>query len=310
MALIGYDPKKRSSKQMPARTARPVARMAEQTIMTSRADLPQIRPPRALRLVPLIGGGLSRTFVVREPETILGRQTGAGLRIWDNKVSRQHCKIILGEQAATLVDLDSSNGTFLNDEQIDQGDLRDGDLVRLGDTVLRVRYMDFVEQRAADDAYWLATRDPGTELYNRQYVLEALQREVVRAGHRGQALSLVLVSVDLPGVPSESRLSLIDKELRTLGSILQREGGEDILVGRYSTSEVVALMPMCGAEAAAALGERIKQQRRETATDPKAPADLFFGMAAFPEVADSAEQLIERAEIALYQARTGAAASA
>jgi len=305
MALIGYDPKKGSGKQQPARPARPAMRLAEQTMMTSRADLPQIQPPRALRLIPLIGGGLSRTFVVREPETILGRQTGAGLRIWDNKVSRQHCKIILGEQAAALVDLDSSNGTFVNDEQIEQSDLHDGDLIRLGDTVLRVRYMDFIEQRAADDAYWLATRDPGTELYNRQYALEALQRELARAGHRGHALSFLLAGIDLLSAPQDSRLSLLDKELRALGSLLQREGGEDVLIGRYSTSEIIALMPLCGAQEAATLGERVRQQRQEAAADPKAQSVLFFGMAAFPEEADSADQLIERAEIALYQARMG-----
>lgn len=309
MALIGYDPKRQGDAHLPPRLRKSTIALLEPTIMVSRIDLPRVQSDRALRLIPLMGGGLSRTFVVRETETILGRQMGAGLRVWDGKVSRQHCKILLTEQTAILVDMASSNGTFVNDEQIERAELRDGDLIRLGDTVLRVRYMDFIEQKAADDAYWLATRDPGTELYNRQYVLEALQREIVRANQRGFPITLLLAGIDLPGAPRENRLALLDKEARALGTLLQREGGEDLLVGRYSTGEVIALMPMQGEEQAAALSQKaLKQFSVSEEREPKRA--LYIGVARFPEQAESAEQLIERAEIALYCSRTGSSDSA
>ncbi|MGB9593474.1 MAG: FHA domain-containing protein, partial [Anaerolineae bacterium] len=92
MALIGYDPKKQADAAAARRSSKLTAPPLEQTVMITRSDVPKTPPVRALWLIPLVGGGLSRAFIVREAETVLGRQMGAGVRLWDSKVSRQHCK--------------------------------------------------------------------------------------------------------------------------------------------------------------------------------------------------------------------------
>ncbi|GAB4407595.1 MAG: hypothetical protein Kow00123_20500 [Anaerolineales bacterium] len=305
MALIGYDPRKQADAAAARRPTKLTAPPLEQTVMITRSDVPKAPPVRALWLIPLVGGGLSRAFIIREAETVLGRQMGAGVRLWDSKVSRQHCKILLTEHAAVVVDLDSSNGTFVNDEQIERAELKDGDLLRVGDTVFRIRYMDFGEQTASDDAYWLATRDPGTELYNRQYMLEALQRECARAAHHGYPLALLLLGVEPHEAPQSSRLASLDKEARALAALLRQQGNEDLILGRYSTAELIAILPMTAPDAAQSLADKV-QAEFQAASGDAAPRRLAVGLAHFPDQADSAEQLLEKAEIMLYQARTPA----
>lgn len=309
MALIGYDPRRQVDASTIRRPRKLTAPPLEQTIMISRTDIPRAQPVRTVWLIPLIGGGLSRAFIIREAETILGRQMGAGLRLWDSKVSRQHCKIVLGEHGAVVVDLDSSNGTFVNEEQIERAELKDGDLLRVGDTVFRVRYMDFGEQGASDDAYYLATRDPGTELYNRQYMLESLQRECVRAARHNYPVALLLASVEAQSDDPKNRLAALDREARALAAAFRQQNNEDIVLGRYSTSEVIAILPMVGPEDARAIAEKVQADYQASGEDATRERRLLVGLACFPEEAESAEQLLEKAEIVLYQAKAAASSA-
>lgn len=309
MALIGYDPRRQADAPSVRRPGKLTAPPLEQTVMVSRSDLPKAPPVRALWLIPLVGGGLAHAFIIREAETVLGRQMGAGVRLWDSKVSRQHCKIQLTDRAAVVVDLDSSNGTFVNDKQVEHAELRDGDLLRVGDTVFRVRYMDFGEQTASDDAYWLATRDPGTDLYNRQYMLEALQRECARAARRNYPLALLLLGVETREAPQSGRLAGLDKEVRSLAALLRQQGNEDIILGRYSATELIAILPMTTPEEAQSIAEKV-QASYQAATEATPPKRLAVGLAHFPGQAESPEQLLEKAEILLYQARTSALSDA
>ena len=58
--------------------------------------------------------------VVLKADTLVGRSAECGLRIASNEVSRQHCKICLSEDAVTVRDLGSSNGTFVNGYQLEE----------------------------------------------------------------------------------------------------------------------------------------------------------------------------------------------
>ncbi len=309
MALVGYDPNRKTSTQRPLRTGRATFRLLEQAITSSKARAVESQPPGRLHLVPVAGGGLTALFPVEETETILGRQKSADLRVRDGKASRQHCKIVLTGDGATLMDMGSSNGTFVNGTRVEQCKLGDGDLIRLGDTVLRVRYL-ALEDQGDGGAYWLATRDAGSGLHNRTYLLEALQREVARAGRHEYPLTLLMVSVDVGGVTGEAGKRLLDREMRALAADLLHEGGAGILVSRYSRTEAAALFPMLRSAEAVSLCEKVPLDRTSSsAEDTGGPLSFFTGAADFPDGADSPEQLIHHAEAALYKALTSQSGS-
>ena len=75
----------------------------------------------------------SFSFRLSVPVTrTLGRAHDADFIVDAPLVSRLHCRIEAGHDVLRVIDLASTNGTFVNGERIEQRDLRDGDRLRVG----------------------------------------------------------------------------------------------------------------------------------------------------------------------------------
>jgi len=82
--------------------------------------------------------GASFTFYTDPLACVVGRSAGCELKVTDSLISRRHFRIARQGDVYTLFDLDSHNGTFVNDQPAQQEViLRPGDEIRAGDTVLR-----------------------------------------------------------------------------------------------------------------------------------------------------------------------------
>ncbi len=75
--------------------------------------------------------------------TVIGRDASADVIIEDAGISRRHSEIRITVDgprlACSIRDLDSTNGTFVNDERVSSSHLEDGDSIRLGQSVLIFR---------------------------------------------------------------------------------------------------------------------------------------------------------------------------
>lgn len=81
----------------------------------------------------LIDRQSGRTYLGTEPETIIGRErTSRGIVLRDPNVSRRHARLTYDGRVWRIHDLNSTNGTLVNDVDIDSCVLRDGDLITLG----------------------------------------------------------------------------------------------------------------------------------------------------------------------------------
>ena len=96
---------------------------------------PATRPSVSL----LLQDGSSRVHHVSDGETVIGRSGQADFRLPDTGVSRQHAKIVWDGDDVVLVDLNSTNGTFVNDVEIKDWLLDDGDIINLGHSDIEVR---------------------------------------------------------------------------------------------------------------------------------------------------------------------------
>jgi hypothetical protein len=83
--------------------------------------------------------GLQRTYEITTPLVILGRGTDCDLRLVDPGVSRHHAEIRVEDNDVVLVDLGSTNGTFVNGQPVRRVALTDGTRVTLGRTTLVFR---------------------------------------------------------------------------------------------------------------------------------------------------------------------------
>jgi hypothetical protein len=84
-------------------------------------------------------GGHQRTYEITTPLVILGRGTDCDLRLVDPGVSRHHAEIRVEDGEVVLVDLGSTNGTFVNGQPVRRVPLTDGTRVTLGRTTLVFR---------------------------------------------------------------------------------------------------------------------------------------------------------------------------
>lgn len=92
-----------------------------------------------VRLVVFSRNGTRRDFPLNKPVTVLGRREDCDFRIPLGSVSREHCRIEVNGETVQLRDLDSVNGTFVNNERITQSALSPGDIIRVGAVALTVQ---------------------------------------------------------------------------------------------------------------------------------------------------------------------------
>ncbi|MGH9221739.1 MAG: HD domain-containing phosphohydrolase, partial [Vicinamibacterales bacterium] len=85
------------------------------------------------------GKELGRTIVVSSGQTIsIGRLKGCDVVVDDEAASRRHCTIAAREDACVVSDLQSANGTFVNEKRIVSQDIARGDKIRIGSTVIEL----------------------------------------------------------------------------------------------------------------------------------------------------------------------------
>lgn len=86
----------------------------------------------------LEGNDRGRQFLGATPELKVGRQPENHICLRDPKVSRFHALIKVKGYYLIIRDLQSTNGTFVNNVKIKKGKLHTGDLIKVGDTILQV----------------------------------------------------------------------------------------------------------------------------------------------------------------------------
>ncbi|MDQ2921027.1 MAG: sigma 54-interacting transcriptional regulator [Acidobacteriota bacterium] len=86
------------------------------------------------RLTAIAGRLKGSVFTIEDVPVVIGRETSATLCIADASVSRRHSQIDKEENKFVLLDLDSLNGTFINDVPVKRRTLQHGDRVRIGDS--------------------------------------------------------------------------------------------------------------------------------------------------------------------------------
>lgn len=114
----------------PTPTSRELEAVLDQTLNPD-------EPEHAAFLLVLSGEHPGRLFPLDRPERLIGRGKQADIRIDQQSISYRHAKILSGNGVHRLVDLGSTNGTFVNDRPVvGQVDLNGGDVIRVGETTM------------------------------------------------------------------------------------------------------------------------------------------------------------------------------
>ncbi|MBP5621681.1 MAG: FHA domain-containing protein, partial [Thermoguttaceae bacterium] len=82
------------------------------------------------------GNDQGRRYTLDDSTITIGRDSSNRIRLHDPEASRRHAEIRINDLGRTIVDLESSNGLFVNGKQIQSRRLANGDQIQIGKTVL------------------------------------------------------------------------------------------------------------------------------------------------------------------------------
>jgi signal transduction histidine kinase len=94
-------------------------------------------------------GLLQSTFYTLEDDTTIGRSPENDVCLLDDKVSRRHARLEIRAGRWVLHDLESRNGTYVNEQRVGRQILRGGDVIRVGETTLKFLQLDEMSPRVS-----------------------------------------------------------------------------------------------------------------------------------------------------------------
>jgi predicted Zn finger-like uncharacterized protein len=85
------------------------------------------------------GPGQGAVHKLSKPRVVVGRE-GSDIALADPEISRHHCVVEVRDSYVNLRDLDSTNGTFFEEERVRAAMLKSGAQFRIGETTLRLTF--------------------------------------------------------------------------------------------------------------------------------------------------------------------------
>jgi diguanylate cyclase (GGDEF)-like protein len=218
---------------------------------------------RLVRIYPTEGVG--QVLELSDGRQLIGRESGCEIHLDDDTVSRNHAAIERFEKEYAVTDLESKNGTYVNEERIESRWLAAGDRVRFGNQIFKFLSADQLEAQYHETVYKIITTDGLTQTYNQRYLMDVLDRELRRATRTGQPLCLLMFDVDQFKTVNETYGHLAGDEVlaelcRRAKSLLRCEE----VLARYAGDEFIVVLSETKLEAAREAAERLRKKIVET----------------------------------------------
>jgi diguanylate cyclase (GGDEF)-like protein len=270
-------------------------------------SLPSERPKGAGQpcLVIMTGPEIGRRIDLTHEEVSIGRSDECTVCVNSDLVSRRHAVVnrVLGH--FIVVDLKSTNGTFINDARIERAELKDGDLLRTGKTVLK--YLEnSLELEYMQHILNLATIDSLTQLFNKRHFDEVFGKEVSRAGNTQVPLSLIVLDIDhFKRINDGFGHPAGDAVLKHVASIIKGQIRQSDCLCRVGGEEFAVILPQTPLPLAAQAAELIRAAVESSVCDVSGtpiPATLSLGVAELAP-GEIPERLYQRADERLYAAK-------
>jgi diguanylate cyclase (GGDEF)-like protein len=213
-------------------------------------------------LVVIYGPELGKKYVLTgDDEFTLGRDDKNSIVIDLDDVSRRHACVRAKNGKFFLEDLGSTNGTYLNDEEVhEQKPLRSGDLIKVGGAIFKFLSGGNIESKYYDEIYNLTISDGLTQISNKRYFLEFLEREMGRAHRYNRSLCLMMFDIDHFKAINDTNGHLAgDYVLRELAAIIRGRVRKEECFARYGGEEFAYVIPEAGGENTRRLAEKLRR---------------------------------------------------
>src|SRR5579871_4427531 len=281
--------------------------MASKTVVTVISKISERPVGKEACLVVICGLELGKKFNLDQATISLGRSSKADIQIDQESVSRNHAKIVNTGKSIILRDLGSTNGTYVNDDLIDEYVLRDGDLIKIGRTIFKFLTGGNIENAYHEEIYRLTTVDGLTQIFNKRYFLEMLERELSRAHRYRRPLSLVMFDIDHFKKVNDGFGHLAgDYVLKHLAQTVRSKIRREDCFARYGGEEFAIVLPEIDGGSCLPFAEKIRQIVEKTEfkfENVRIPVTISMGIATVDAELTEPAALIKRADERLYEAK-------
>lgn len=253
---------------------------------------------------------LGKRFVLDGHTVRVGRGADNQIVLEGDSVSRRHCHFERRGPGWFAIDDGSTNGTYVNEHQIpSEIELRNNDRIKVGPTIFKYLSGADAESKYHEEIYKMTIMDGLTQIHNKRYLFEALEREMLRARRHERPLAVVMFDIDFFKRINDHYGHLAgDHVLRELADIVRARIRRDEVFARYGGEEFVIILPETTLEGAVALADSIRIMTEEhhfSFQSERIPVSISVGCALAQEES-SATELIQIADDKLYEAkRTG-----
>lgn len=275
---------------------------------------PRARPGRETpALIVMAGTDIGKVFYFDEEGKTIGRDVEVHIPLTDTLVSRRHAQVYRQKAEDgdgvhhVVVDLYSTNGTFVNGERISKAFLQDGDKIRIGDTTFKFTLHDETDHRYQQEIQRRIHLDDLTGLLSLNYFYERLERRLKQSRRSRSRVTVLMMDLDGLKAVNEKHGHLAGSFLiKSVAADLRERLGPLGEVGRYGGDEFIAFMPGFETEEILTHLENLRSaiaERRFSFKGKPVKVTLSVGLATFPWDGHSVEVLVAAADAALFSAK-------
>ncbi|GEM_PF-271066 len=247
-------------------------------------DLERAKSKEAI-LIIIRGLPQGKKFILNQPEMRIGRDPDVEILIDDGGISRKHALIRKTDSGYTLEDLQSRNGSFLNDIKLEEVvELNKEDMIKIGTTILKYIPAGEIEILYQDNLTNAAYMDELTQVFNRNYISQVFEAEFKRAKALHTHFPVLLFDVDnFKRINDCYGHDAGDHVLREVVQVFQQADLRELdLLGRWGGEEFLLLLSNSSIERAMRVSERIRkliEQHRFLYEEQVIPLTISVGIA-------------------------------
>jgi diguanylate cyclase (GGDEF)-like protein len=240
----------------------------------------------------------------------IGRDTNNDIVLEDTEVSRRHARLEARGRSWVLMDVGSTNGTFLNDRELDACvKLKGGDRVKIGSQIFKFLTGDDVESAYHDEIYRLSITDNLTGIPNQRALRDELRREVSRARRHTLPTTFLMLDIDrFKDVNDRFGHLAGDAVLARVAAAVREATRDGDMVARYGGEEIAVLMPQTDLPEACGVAERIRTRIEALVTEYRGLSigvTVSIGCASLRTEDADLDDLVKRTDDKLYEAKSG-----
>jgi two-component system cell cycle response regulator len=271
--------------------------------------MPQVQP-RDASLVQVYGKGVGRRLKLDGDVLTLGRGDTNDVVLDHDNVSRFHAELHTKREHHSIVDKGSTNGTFVNDRRVKKEHLlNSGDLIKIGGSIFKFISGTDIEGLYFEEIYRMTIIDGLTEINNKRYLMEFLEREMARCQRFKRPMSLIMFDVDHFKKINDTHGHIAgDYVLKRLASLVNEKIRREELFARYGGEEFCVVMPESQVEQAVVFAEKMRELVQEadfSFDSQRMEVTVSLGVGQMQETQHTPLDLIQYVDHALYAAKRG-----